>query len=1224
MPNDKHGIFISYARNDGETFAKDLRQKLIAEFGENTIWRDRDRMEGGVNWWKQITDALDNVAFMVLVATPSAMTSPVVRKEWRYARQQGVCVYPVQVPELPIDFNSLPRWMRDSHFYNLDAEWQTFIGHLHSACDAVRVPFYGVPDLPEHFVERPEVFEQMKAQLLDEARDNPVAITTSLVGAGGFGKTTLAAALCHDDDVQTAFDDGVLWVTLGENPNLLLIFNGLYRTLTDENRSFETVHEAASRFSEKLAENDILLVVDDIWESEHAKRFLQGGERCARLLTTRFSNIVNDANAKPNNVDEMTTTQSVQLLLSGIDPQPTDLSPFETLAERLGEWALMLDVTNGTLRKRISKGADLADALAYINKALDKRGVGGLKTGSNEVAIRVLDTSIEQLEREQQSRLFELAIFLDDSDIPLTSVMALWDWDDFDTEELVDLLDDLSFVKFDAETQTIRLHDVVREVLASKLQTEQAPTTVHARLIRNYGIPVGTGHALSETMEEGFSVALPDDYAWINLAYHLIQAEQHDTLRDLLLTFDYLQNKLDATDPNALIADCDSYLKSADDRLIELLKSAFILSSHITQNEPSRLLECLSKHLAGYDRQFGKLAELFENAEVAELIPTHPNFLSFKAAGGTLIRTLAGHINFVNCVAVSGIHAISASSDDTLKVWNWQTGELLRTLEGHTNSVNSVVLSGVYAVSGSGTRSRLVSQFVPQDYTLKVWNWQTGELLRTLEGHTNSVNSVALSGVHAVSASGFDTDPFSDFVSKDDYVLRVWNWQTGELILTLDGHTDAVNGVALSEEYAVSASSDSTLKVWNWQTGELLRTLEGHTNAVNSVALSGIYAVSTSYDETLRVWNWQTGELLRTLEGHTNAVNGVALSGTYAISASGSGSHFRSQDYTLKVWNWQTGELLRTLEGHTNAVNSVDLSGAYAVSTSSDKTLKVWNWQLDEVSQIIEGHVASVDSIVISGKYAISGGGGSRFTSQDNTLKVWNWQTGELLRTLESTNTVNSVALSGIYVIGGSRSKDVLKVWNWQTGELLRTSESFTSSVNDIAVSGTYAVNASGSTFRSQDNVLNVWNWQTDELLRTLEGHTASVNCVAISGTYVISGGGGSLFDSEDYTLKVWNWQTGELLKTLEGHTASVNCVAISGTYAVSGSGINSGFSAQGNTLKVWNWQTGDCLYTFYADTSLYSVAITPNFERIIAGDAQGHVHFLRPNVALLKLLRGQ
>ena len=62
----------------------------------------------------------------------------------------------------------------------------------------------------------PNEFAALLSALLDLDRANPVVITTALQGAGGFGKTTLAMALCHDDDVITAFDDGVLWATLGE------------------------------------------------------------------------------------------------------------------------------------------------------------------------------------------------------------------------------------------------------------------------------------------------------------------------------------------------------------------------------------------------------------------------------------------------------------------------------------------------------------------------------------------------------------------------------------------------------------------------------------------------------------------------------------------------------------------------------------------------------------------------------------------------------------------------------------------------------------------------------------------------------------------------------------------------------------------------------------------------------------------------------------------------
>jgi TIR domain len=72
-------VFLSYARADGEPFTAELRQRLEAE--HIPLWQDRVGLEGGKDWWLQITEALDKVEFLVLVMTPAAMKSDTVRKE---------------------------------------------------------------------------------------------------------------------------------------------------------------------------------------------------------------------------------------------------------------------------------------------------------------------------------------------------------------------------------------------------------------------------------------------------------------------------------------------------------------------------------------------------------------------------------------------------------------------------------------------------------------------------------------------------------------------------------------------------------------------------------------------------------------------------------------------------------------------------------------------------------------------------------------------------------------------------------------------------------------------------------------------------------------------------------------------------------------------------------------------------------------------------------------
>jgi hypothetical protein len=184
-------IFISYARADGQETARQIVE--LCREHQLEPWLDQIGLEGGDDWWRQAAGALDHAEHLVLILTPAALASQNVEKEWSYARERGVQVSPVRgVPRL--DDAGMPRWIRVAHRYNLAVPEHRIrlLRGLEGPPSTRQVRFMAPLDDADEFIERPDALEALKRLLLDGSGD-PVAITAALRGAGGFGKTALAA-----------------------------------------------------------------------------------------------------------------------------------------------------------------------------------------------------------------------------------------------------------------------------------------------------------------------------------------------------------------------------------------------------------------------------------------------------------------------------------------------------------------------------------------------------------------------------------------------------------------------------------------------------------------------------------------------------------------------------------------------------------------------------------------------------------------------------------------------------------------------------------------------------------------------------------------------------------------------------------------------------------------------------------------------------------------------
>ncbi|UAW64895.1 NACHT domain-containing protein [Mycoavidus sp. HKI] len=458
------------------------------------------------------------------------------------------------------------------------------------------------------------------------------------------------------------------------------------------------------------------------------------------------------------------------------------------------------------------------------------------------------------------------------------------------------------------------------------------------------------------------------------------------------------------------------------------------------------------------------------------------------------------------------------------------------------------------------------------DYTVRLWDVETGACRHTLSGHTDDVLSVVYSPTGDQIASG-----------SGDCTVRLWDAYSGQLRHTLSGHTHRVTSVAYSPsgEQIASGSWDNTVRLWDAHSGQLRHTLEGHTSTVWSVtyAPSGEQIASGSGDYTVRLWDVETGAARYTLSGHTDPVTSVTYSPSGEQVASG------SDDKTVRLWDTKSGQLRDTLIGHTDRIASVTYSpsGEQIASGGWDKTVRLWDAQSRQLRPNLSGHEA-VDSVA----YSFSG---QQIASVVRyVVQLRDAHSGQVLHTLSGHNDYVNHAMyspNGEQIASGSRDCTV-RLWDTRSGQLRRTLSGHTGHVLSVAYSPSGEQIASAST----DRTVRLWDTKTGEHRHTLDGHTREVYSVVYSpnGQQIVSG-------SRDNTVRLWDAYSGQLRHTLSGHTGEITSV----TYSPNGEQIAS--SSGENMVLLWDAYSGQLHHTLIGHTShIWRVAYSPSGEQVASG----------------------
>jgi F-box and WD-40 domain protein MET30 len=341
-------------------------------------------------------------------------------------------------------------------------------------------------------------------------------------------------------------------------------------------------------------------------------------------------------------------------------------------------------------------------------------------------------------------------------------------------------------------------------------------------------------------------------------------------------------------------------------------------------------------------------------------------------------KVFRGHTNGVMCLQFDENTLMTGSYDTTIKVWDIESGEEIRTLTGHASGVRCLQFDDTKLISGSIDRS------------LKVWNWRTGECISTYMGHSSGVIGLHFDSTIVASSSMDKTIKIWNFVDKSTFLLR--------------GHTDWVNAVKVdtASRTIFSASDDFTVRLWDLDTKTCIKSFEGHVGQVQQVIpLPQEFELEecdvNTEQESVSSTTCAAGN--PPVESHPSspaahhpptAPMAISLNESY-------GPNFppsrplpprymltSALDSTIRLWDTATQRCLRTYFGHVEGVWALAADTLRIVSGAEDRMVKVWDTRSERCERTFTGHAGPVTCVGLSDERMATG-------SEDCDVRIYSF-----------------------------------------------------------------------------------------------------------------------------------------------------------------------------------------------------------------------------------------
>jgi WD40 repeat protein len=581
---------------------------------------------------------------------------------------------------------------------------------------------------------------------------------------------------------------------------------------------------------------------------------------------------------------------------------------------------------------------------------------------------------------------------------------------------------------------------------------------------------------------------------------------------------------------------------------------------------------------------------------------------------GEASAVLRGTLAPVQSVAFhpEGKQLVAGAADGSVTVWNLESPPP-RPLAGDNGGAATVaaVSPDGKLLATSGTASGLPAILVRE--------LASGAITHTLLGHESPVIALAFSADNTKVASG-----------SADKTARVWDLSDDKFpeLSRFAEHTAPVSAVAFSADgtQVLSGSADNSVKLWTTADGKSVQDFAGHTAAVVAVAFGpGNLPISASADKTVRFWNVADGKQARAITA-TVAISSMSITRDSARLA------VAGADNSIKLHQTSDGAVVQTLVGHQKPVTSLVFSAdnARLVSGAADNAAIVWETATGRLLEIVPvdaglsvaAYAADSNTLALGASdgnlalHTLHFGAALTGMTQKVTAVAYN-SNGQMIYTVSADGTVRgfntansqqafsanhgapvhglSLSPNGLLLASAGEDK-LVKLWNAANGAAAAPPQfaGFNGPVHGVCFSTDSTKVIAGGGAADQD--ISVFDIAAGVLEQTFTGHTAAIAALTAAG----ESGDRIVSASADGTVRAWQLLA---LRRIPGHSQPVTSLA-----SIPGSPMQVLSGSDDGTMRRWSLENGQQLVQINHGAPVTSVAVRPDAQRFASTSSNNTV----------------